>query len=705
MAKSSNIKDLRNIGIMAHIDAGKTTLTERILYYTGKIHKLGEVHEGAATMDTMEQEQKRGITIQSAATTTFWNEHQVNIIDTPGHVDFTAEVERSLRVLDGAVALFCGASGVQAQTRTVYRQADKYKVPRLCFVNKMDRQGADFLSVIQQIEKKLGANPVPLQLPIGREDDFVGVVDLIEMVALFWDNEDKGISFEERPIPEEMMEQVKEYRSNLLEKVAEYDDLLLEKYFSAPEDINSQEIMNAVRNGTISLKMTPVFCGSAFKNKGIQPLMDAVCAYLPSPIDLPDVEGKNPENDELVILKPKKEDSFVALAFKIVLDSFVGKLAFIRVYSGSLKSGSYVYNSRTGQNNRVSRLMQIHSNKRNPIDEVNAGDICAVVGFKEIKTGDTICSEKNIVTLEEITFAPPVIGCTLEPKKQKDVDKLNIALKKLVDEDPTLKLEYNSETGQVVLKGMGELHLEIICERLAHEFKLEVTQGAPQIAYKEAITKKVTNYTKEYKKQTGGRGQYAKITFDVCPLEEEEKGKGLIFVNKIKGGSIPREFIPSIKKGFEDAMLEGPLAGYPIQGMKIILHDGGFHDVDSDTASFERASRLAGREAARQAGAVLLEPYMSIEVEIPGTDGDSDTERIVGAVASSLSSKRASIKGIDSEMQTQIIKAEAPLAELQGYVTELRTISSGKAVPTVTFSHYEAMKPHLMEDLLKKEEK
>lgn len=711
---SDPIKSLnkrRNIGIMAHIDAGKTTTTERILYYTGINYKIGEVHEGGATMDWMEQEQERGITITSAATTTFWKyqaptegasleNYQINIIDTPGHVDFTAEVERSARVLDGSITVLCAASGVQPQTETVWRQADKYKVPRIAFVNKMDRQGADFLEVVRQMKTRLGATPVPIQLPIGSEEHFKGVVDLITQQAIVWDDKDKGMSFQTVAIPDDMVEQAKKYREKLLEKIAEYDDALLEKFFADPNTITTEEIIAAIRKAVLSLSITPVLCGTAFKNKGVQPLLDAVCAYLPSPLDLDDTEGVDPDSEETKSYKTDKSEPLSALVFKITTDPFVGRLAFIRVYTGTLPSGSYVYNPRTDKKERISRLLQIHSNKHTAIDKVEAGDICAVVGFKNIKTGDTLCNEKNKIVLESISFADPVIGYVIEPKKQADVDKLAIALSKLVEEDPTLRLQYNDETSQTVLKGMGELHLEIVIDRLKREFKIEVNQGAPQVAYKELLTKTVS-HDEEYKKQTGGRGKYAKIIFTIGPVEEEEKGKGLIFIDEVKGGNIPREYIPAIKKGFEEAMKNGPLAGYPLPDAKVCLKDGKYHDVDSDSLSFELCARSAFREAAKQAGPVLMEPIMSVEVEIasPGDEG-GEVDRIVGAVASSLSSRRGAIKGVETQNQLHIVKADAPLAELSNYVTTLRTISSGKAIPTVTFSHYEPVKEHIAQEII-----
>ncbi len=699
---------LRNIGIMAHIDAGKTTTTERILYYTGLSHKIGEVHDGAATMDWMEQEQERGITITSAATTTFWNyptrqgekidstkEYKVNIIDTPGHVDFTVEVERSLRVLDGAVALFCAVSGVEPQSETVWRQADKYNVPRICFVNKMDRAGADFFKAVKEIKEKLGATPVPLQVPIGSEEDFVGVVDLITNEAIIWNDEDKGMTYKVVDIPEDLVETVNEWRQKLIESVAEYDDNLLEKFFEDPDSITKEEMMEAIRKAVIDMSFSPVMCGSAFKNKGVQAVLDAVCSYLPSPLDLPAVEGINPDTDKEEIRQPNSDEPFAALAFKIATDPFVGRLAFMRVYSGKLDAGSYIYNMRTGKRERISRLMQMHSNKQNPLSSVEAGDICAGVGFKDIKTGDTLVNEKHKIVLESMSFPEPVIGYAIEPKTQADVDKLGMAIAKLLEEDPTLKVETNHETGQTILKGMGELHLEIIIDRLKREFKVEINQGAPQVAYKEAITKKI-EHREVYKKQSGGRGKFADIAFELEPRVAEE-GKelesGLEFVNNIVGGKIPKEFIPSIQKGFTQAMSNGPLAGYAIDSMKVRIYDGSFHDVDSDALSFELAARMGFRAAAKKAGPQLLEPIMGVEVVTP--------EEYTGPVSGDLNKRRGIMKGMDTKGGAQVIKADVPLSELFGYVTTLRTITSGRASASLTFSHYDAVPKHLAEDIIK----
>lgn len=680
----------RNIGIMAHIDAGKTTTTERILYYTGRTHKIGEVHDGGAVMDWMEQEQERGITITSAATTAFWKyptaqgnateaseNYKINIIDTPGHVDFTVEVERSLRVLDGAIALFCAVSGVEPQSETVWRQADKYRVPRICFVNKMDRAGADFFAAIKDIKNKLGANPVPLQIPIGSEDTFRGVVDLITNQAIIWSDEDLGMRYQVVPIPESLKDVVDEWRQNLVESVAGYDDKLLEKFFEAPETITPEEMMAAVRSAVIDLSFSPVLCGSAFKNKGVQALLDAVCTYLPSPSDLPPIKGTHPETQKEETRRSSVEEPFTALAFKIATDPFVGRLAFMRVYAGVLEAGSYVYNNRTHKKERISRLMQMHSNKKSPIDRIEAGDICACVGFKDIKTGDTLTGEKGKLVLESMSFPEPVIGYSVEPKKQADVDKMSMAIAKLVEEDPTLKVETNSETGQTVLKGMGELHLEIIIDRLKREFKVELNRGAPQVAFREALTALV-RHREVYKKQTGGRGKFADILFEMAPREDGKQG--LEFVSKVVGGSIPKEFIPSVQKGFEAAMANGPVAGYPVVDMQIHLLDGSFHEVDSDALSFELAAKAGFRAAAKQAAPVLMEPIMSVEVTTP--------DEFTGPVTGDLNRRRGMMRGMENKSGAQVIKAHVPLAELFGYVTDLRTITSGRAVASLTFSHY-----------------
>ncbi len=687
---------------MAHIDAGKTTTTERILYYTGLSHKIGEVHDGAATMDWMEQEQERGITITSAATTTSWKypteqgqatpetkEYIINIIDTPGHVDFTVEVERSLRVLDGAVALFCAVSGVEPQSETVWRQADKYKVPRICFINKMDRAGADFFNAVEEIKDKLGAKPVPLQIPIGAEDDFKGVVDLITNKAIIWNEEDKGMTYKYVDIPEDIADTVEEWRQQLIESVAEYDDHLLEKFFEDPDSITEDEMKAAIRSAVIDMSFSPVLCGSAFKNKGVQALLDAVAAYLPSPLDLPPVEGVNPDTGETEIRKPDVKEPFAALAFKIATDPFVGRLCFFRVYSGKLEAGSYVYNNRTNKRERISRLMQMHSNKQNPIDVVEAGDIAAGVGFKDIKTGDTLTNEKHKLVLESMSFPEPVIGYAIEPKTQADVDKLGMAIAKLVEEDPTLRVHTDEETGQTILRGMGELHLEIIIDRLKREFKVEINQGAPQVAYKEAVTTNV-EHKEVYKKQTGGRGKFADIVFELGPREDGKQG--LLFDNQIVGGVIPKEFIPAIEKGFESAMNNGPLAGFPMDSLYVRLFHGSFHDVDSDSLSFEMAARLGFKEAAKKANPILLEPIMSVEVVTP--------EEYTGPVNSDLNKRRGIMKGMDTKGGAQVLKADVPLAELFGYVTDLRTITSGRASATLTFSHYDPVPKHLADKII-----
>lgn len=703
MAKK-DLRFLRNIGIMAHIDAGKTTTSERILYYTGLTHKIGEVHEGGATMDWMEQEQERGITITSAATTTFWKyptvqgkanettkDYKINLIDTPGHVDFTVEVERSLRVLDGAVALFCAVSGVEPQSETVWRQADKYRVPRICFVNKMDRAGADFFNAVNEIKDKLGANPVPLQIPIGSEETFKGVVDLITNQAIIWNEEDQGMTYNVIEIPEDLKETVLEWRQKLVESVAEYDDALLEKFFENPDSITKEEMMAAIRKAVIDLSFSPVLCGSAFKNKGVQAVLDAVIAYLPSPMDLPPIKGINPDTEKDEFRKPDVDEPFSALAFKIATDPFVGRLCFFRVYSGTLEAGSYVHNMRTDKKERISRLMQMHSNKQNPIDRVEAGDIAAGVGFKDIKTGDTLVNEKHKIILESITFPEPVIGYAIEPRTQADVDKLGMAISKLVEEDPTLHVQTDQETGQTVLKGMGELHLEIIIDRLKREFKVEINQGAPQVAYKEAITKNV-EHKEVYKKQSGGRGKFADIVFELGPRTDGKPG--LEFDNKIVGGVIPREFIPAIQKGFEGAMKNGPLAGYPIESMYVKLFHGSFHDVDSDALSFELAARIGFKEAAKKAAPIILEPIMAVEVTSP--------DEYTGPVTGDLNKRRGLMKGMDTRAGAQLIKADVPLSELFGYVTDLRTISSGRASASLTFSHYEPVPSNLSETIIAK---
>ncbi|MCE2495208.1 MAG: elongation factor G [Flavobacteriales bacterium] len=705
MAKKQDLRFVRNIGIMAHIDAGKTTTTERILFYTGVSHKIGEVHDGAATMDWMEQEQERGITITSAATTCFWNfptvqgqpvpetqQYKINIIDTPGHVDFTVEVERSLRVLDGAVALFCAVGGVEPQSETVWRQADKYKVPRIGFVNKMDRSGADFFSVISQVNEHLHGNPVPLQVPIGTEADFRGVVDLISNEAVIWDDENFGSTYKVVDIPEDLKETLAEWREKLVEAVAEYDDALMEKFFDDPESITEEEMIEAIRKATIDMTITPMLCGSAFKNKGVQTVLDAVMRYLPSPVEIEAITGTNPDTDEEEKRRPTTEDPFSALAFKIATDPFVGRLCFFRVYSGELPAGSYVYNTRTNKKERISRLFQMHSNKQNPIELIGAGDIGAGVGFKDIRTGDTLCDEKKPIVLESMTFPEPVIGVAVEPKTQADVDKIGQALAKLAEEDPTFRVATDEDSGQTVISGMGELHLDIIIDRMRREFKIELNQGAPQVQYKETITTTV-DHREVYKKQTGGRGKFADIVISLGPVEDE-KEQGLEFVDEIKGGNIPKEFIPSVQKGFQDSMKNGPLAGYEIDSMKVTLKDGSFHPVDSDQLSFELAAKMAFREAARKASPVLLEPIMKVEVVTP--------EENMGDVVGDLNRRRGQVAGMDSRAGAQVIKADVPLSEMFGYVTDLRTITSGRGTSTMEFSHYAPAPNNVAEEVIAK---
>ena len=690
-----NLKFTRNIGIAAHIDAGKTTTTERILYYTGASHKIGEVHDGAATMDWMEQEQERGITITSAATTVFWkykeDNYHINIIDTPGHVDFTVEVNRSLRVLDGLVFLFSAVDGVEPQSETNWRLADNYKVARIGFVNKMDRAGSDFLNVCKQVKEMLGTKAVPLQLPIGSEDNFRGVVDLVENKAMVWNEQDQGMTFEEISIPEDMIGEVAEYREKLVESVAEYDDGLMEKYFEDPDSISKDEIIAALRAATIDLAFVPMLCGSAFKNKGVQIMLDYVMELLPSPLDKEEIKGINPDTEEEVKRLPAVEDPFTALAFKIATDPFVGRLCFIRSYSGLLNSGSYVFNTRTGKKERISRIFQMHANKQNQIDALHCGDIGAVVGFKDIKTGDTLCDEKNKIVLETMNFPDPVIGYAIEPKAQADVDKLGMSIAKLVEEDPTLVVETDHETGQTILKGMGELHLDIIIDRLRREFKVEINQGAPQVAYKEAIRANI-EHKEVYKKQSGGRGKFADIVFDLSPVDEDFEGTGLQFVNDIKGGIIPKEFIPAIEKGFKQGMINGPLAGYPLDSMKVRLYHGSFHDVDSDSLSFELAARLGFKEASKKASPVLLEPVMAVEVITP--------DEYTGSVTGDLNKRRGIMKGMDTRGVSQVIKADVPLSALFGYVTDLRTITSGRATANLTFSHYDSVPDSIAEGVI-----
>lgn len=687
MANKTHLERTRNIGIMAHIDAGKTTTSERILFYTGLTHKIGEVHDGAATMDWMEQEQERGITITSAATTTFWNYHnekyKINLIDTPGHVDFTVEVERSLRVLDGTVAAFCAVSGVQPQSETVWRQADKYKVPRIAYVNKMDRSGANFYEVVRQLKDMLGAHAVPIQVPIGAEETFIGVVDLVTMKALVWHDEEMGSHYDTLEIPEEVKADAEEWREKMLESLAEVDEVLMEKYFDDPSSITEDEIRAAIRKGTVSMEINPVICGTSFKNKGVQPLLDAVCAYLPSPLDTPTVEGTDPRDPEKVIVRKVDEDEpLCALAFKIATDPYVGRLCFFRVYSGKLEAGSYVYNSRSEKKERISRLFQMHSNKQNPMELINVGDIGAGVGFKDIRTGDTLCDEEHPITLESMDFPDPVIGIAVEPKTQKDMDKLGMGLAKLAEEDPTFTVKTNEETGQTVISGMGELHLEIIIDRLKREFKVECNQGRPQVSYKEAISEPV-ELREVYKRQTGGRGKFADIIVRVEPKDKDFEGD-LQFIDEVKGGNIPREYIPSVQKGFERAMKNGVLAGYPMDGLKVTLLDGSFHPVDSDQLSFEVCAIQAFKNACAKAHPILLEPIMKVEVVTP--------EESMGDVIGDLNKRRGQVEGMETHRNgARIVKAKTPLAEMFGYVTALRTITSGRATSTMTFSHFEEM--------------
>ncbi len=690
-----DLKFTRNIGIAAHIDAGKTTTTERILYYAGVSHKIGEVHDGAATMDWMEQEQERGITITSAATTVSWNyrnqPYHVNIIDTPGHVDFTVEVNRSLRVLDGLVFLFSAVDGVEPQSETNWRLANNYNVPRIGFVNKMDRSGADFLNVCRQVKEMLGSYAVPLQLPIGAEDKFEGVVDLVNFRGIKWNEHDKGMTFTEVPIPDDMVEEATEYREKLLEAVAEFDESLMEKYFDDPNSITEDEILAALRQATISMKIVPMLCGSSFKNKGVQTMLDYVMAILPSPLDKESIKGTNPDTGAEIERKPSESEPFAALAFKIATDPYVGRLCFIRAYSGGLDAGSYILNNRSGNKERISRIFQMHANKQNSIERLGAGDIGAVVGFKDIKTGDTLSDEKNPIVLEAMEFPEPVIGYAIEPKKTADADNFSKAIGKLIEEDPTLQVESNDETGQTIIKGMGELHLEIIIDRMRREFKVEVNQGAPQVAYKEALTK-TTEHREVYKKQSGGRGKFADIVFELGPREDEKPG--LEFVNNIVGGVIPKEFIPAIQKGFEEAMKTGALAGYPMDSMKVRLFHGSFHDVDSDSLSFELAARMCYKEAAKSAGAKLMEPIMAVDIVTP--------DEYTGPITGDLNRRRGIMKGMDSRQGAVILKADVPLSELFGYVTDLRTMSSGRATASLTFSHYEFVPQNIADEVVKK---
>ena len=674
----------RNIGIMAHIDAGKTTTSERILFYTGKTHKIGEVHEGAATMDWMEQEQERGITITSAATTAFWNyngnKYKFNLIDTPGHVDFTAEVERSLRVLDGAVATYCAVGGVEPQSETVWRQADKYNVPRIGYVNKMDRSGADFFEVVRQMKDVLGANPCPVAIPIGAEETFKGIVDLIKMKAILWHDETMGAEYDVEDIPADMKDECDEWRAKLLEQAAEMDEALMEKFFDDPDSITEEEIIAAIRKGTLSLDLVPMTCGSSFKNKGVQTLLDYVCMFLPSPLDTPNIVGTNPETGEEEDRKPSEDEKTSALAFKIATDPYVGRLTFFRVYSGKIEAGSYIYNVRSGKKERVSRLFQMHSNHQNPVEEISAGDIGAGVGFKDIHTGDTLCDEDAPIVLESMDFPDPVIGIAVEPKTQKDLDKLSNGLAKLAEEDPTFTVRTDEQSGQTVISGMGELHLDIIIDRLKREFKVECNQGKPQVNYKEAITATV-NHREVYKKQSGGRGKFADIIVNVGPVDEDFKEGGLQFSNLVTGGNIPKEFIPSVQKGFEAAMKNGILGGFPMDSLKVELLDGSFHPVDSDQLSFELAAQMAYKACCAKAKPVLMEPIMKLEVVTP--------EESMGDVIGDLNKRRGQVEGMDTTRTgARLIKAKVPLAEMFGYVTALRTITSGRATSSMTYDHH-----------------
>ena len=696
MASDRDLTFTRNIGIMAHIDAGKTTTSERILYYTGKTHKIGEVHDGAATMDWMVQEQERGITITSAATTAFWHYqgkvYQINLIDTPGHVDFTVEVERSLRVLDGTIATFCAVGRVQPQSETVWRQADKYGVPKIAYVNKMDRVGADFLACVEEIRTKLGAKAVPVCLPIGAEDKFQGLVDLISRKAIIYDASEELVNYEIKDVPPEMADEVETWRNSLVEAAAECDETLMEKFFEDPDSLTDEEIIAALRKGTIAMQIVPACCGSSFKNKGVQFLLDAVMRYLPSPLDKGVVKGTNPRTGDEEDLLPSSNQPFCALVFKIATDPFVGRLAFLRVYSGRVDAGSYVYNVRTARKERIARLYQMHSNHQNPIDFVEAGDICAAVGFKDLRTGDTVCDENHPIILESMVFPDPVIGIAVEPKTQTDLDKLGIALGKLAEEDPTFTVRSDVETGQTIISGMGELHLDIIVDRLRREFGVEINQGAPQVNYKEAITASV-QHREVFKKQTGGRGKYADIIVEIGPADEGVTG--LQFVNEVKGGNIPKEFIPSIEKGFKSAMANGVLAGYEVPSMKVTVIDGSYHPVDSDQLSFEMAARMAFRHACPKCKPVLLEPIMSLEVVTP--------EDYMGDIVGDLNRRRGQIQAMDSTSNgARIVKAFVPLSEQFGYVTVLRTLSSGRATSTMSFDHYSEVPTNLAKEIVEK---
>lgn len=695
MAKKQDLAYTRNIGIAAHIDAGKTTTTERILYYTGVTHKLGEVHDGAATMDWMAQEQERGITITSAATTCFWkyknNEYKLNVIDTPGHVDFTVEVNRSLRILDGLVFLFSAVDGVEPQSETNWRLADNYNVTRIGFVNKMDRQGADFLNVVRQVREMLGGNAIPLQIPIGAEETFKGVVDLVTNKGMIWNEEDKGMTFTEVPIPDDLKDEVAEWREKLLEAVAEFDDSIMEKFFDDPDSIAEEEILVALRKACIANKVIPMCCGSSFKNKGVQTMLNYVMELLPSPLDKHGAKGTDPKTGSEIVRQPSVDESFCALAFKIATDPFVGRLCFFRVYSGSLEAGSYIYNARSENKERISRIYQMHANKQNLVERIDAGDIGAGVGFKDIKTGDTLCDEKNPIVLESMVFPEPVIGLAIEPKTKADVDKLGNALAKLSEEDPTFTVKSDQETGQTVISGMGELHLDILIDRLKREFKVECNQGAPQVNYKECITSEV-EHRELYKKQSGGRGKFADIVFKIGPAPEGKDG--LIFEDYVKGGNIPKEFIPSIEKGFKQAMENGVLAGYPVDSLRVQLMDGSYHDVDSDALSFEICAKIAFRESCAKASPKLLEPIMKVEVVTP--------EEYMGDVVGDLNKRRGQIRGMDTKNNASVVKAFVPLAEMFGYVTDLRTITSGRATSTMEFDHFEQVPTNLAESIISK---
>ena len=691
-----DLRYTRNIGIAAHIDAGKTTTTERILFYGGVSHKIGEVHDGAATMDWMEQEQERGITITSAATTLNWKyrgeTYHVNIIDTPGHVDFTVEVNRSLRVLDGLVFLFSAVDGVEPQSETNWRLANNYNVPRIGFVNKMDRQGADFLKVCSQVKTMLGSHALPLQINIGEEDNFKGVVDLINFKGIVWNEDDFGMTFKEVEIPADIIDDARKLRSELLEAVAEFDETLMEKFFEDENSLTEREILNALREATISGKVVPMMCGSSFKNKGVQAMLDMVMEILPSPMDIEGITGINPKTDEEIMRQPSFDEPFAGLAFKIATDPFVGRLCFVRAYSGKLEAGSYVLNTRSGNKERISRIFQMHANKQNQIPELGAGDIGAVVGFKDIKTGDTLCAENAPIILESMVFPEPVIGLAIEPKTQADTDRLSIGLNKLSEEDPTFRVNTDEETGQTIISGMGELHLEIIVDRLKREFKVEVSQGAPQVAYREAISGS-TEHREQYKKQTGGRGKFADILVKISAQDNPEKS-GLEFINSIKGGNIPREFIPSVEKGFKESMKNGVLAGFPLEAMKVELIDGSYHNVDSDSLSFELCAKMAYRAALKSCNPILLEPIMKLEVVTP--------EENMGDVVGDLNRRRGMMKGMDDRNGAKVLKADVPLSEMFGYVTQLRTITSGRASSSMEFSHYAEAPRNVSEDVIAK---